>query len=71
MLAAVGSKTDLLTINLVHGAVVTSSVQRKIVQGNGNLVRRSQTTELENSLEHEDWRDFIVSYLKDPSQTRD
>jgi hypothetical protein len=55
MLAAVGSKTDLLTINSVHGAVVTSSVQRKIVQGNGNSVHRSQTTELENSLELEDF----------------
>jgi hypothetical protein len=71
MLAAVGSKTDLLAINSVHGAVVTSLVQQKIVQDNVNSVHGSQTTELENSLEHGDWRVFLVSYQKDPSQTRD
>jgi hypothetical protein len=71
MLAAVASKTDLLAINSVHAVVVTSSVQQKIVQDNVNSVQGSQTTQLENSLERGDWRVFIVSYLKDPSQTRD
>jgi hypothetical protein len=70
MLSAVGSKTDLLAINSVHGVVATSSVQQKIVQGNVNSVQGSQTTELKNSLEHGDWRVPIVNYLKDPSQTR-
>jgi hypothetical protein len=49
----------------VHGAVVTSLVQQKIVRNNVNSVHGSQTTELENSLEHGDWRVFIVSYQKD------
>jgi hypothetical protein len=50
---------------------VTSSVQQKIVQDNINSVHGSQTTELKNSLEHRDWRVFIVNHLKDLSRTGD
>jgi hypothetical protein len=46
-------------------------VQQLVKHGNEDSVHKSQTTELENSLEPGDWRVLLVIHLKDPSQLRD
>ena len=64
-------ETDMLFLNSVHGPAIPDSVQLKTVEVKGNSVQSSQLTELANNLEPADWRVPLVSYLKDPSQTRD